>query len=289
MWYSISVLGTFALRLVMNENIIPENPEGAANQETSDSIPFFPGLDGTEAEYKDNKKPESDKPQAHVTPPTGRQKFWKIIRKMSIADWIIAAATTAIAVTGYYQWQAISGQLDVMKQSEQPYVTIEGLVPQDFPDGQLPGFVFVFKNYGRNVATHIFGNTTFSITPNDLGPIEIKIGMVSSNLTQEFALYPRVGNPIFADAGGDFSLIDIPGNATMNRWIAASGTQEWKEHKGAVKAGTEHVYLWGFIGYKDSEGKQMPLEKFCFTYNQQLGRPSVLGPFDACKKTYASQ
>jgi hypothetical protein len=235
---------------------------------------------GNDAEH------ERDDPSRGTVAPQG--KTWNTLKEQlqrtirwldnnngavtAIATAVIAATTIAYTHYARKQWRVMDRQLAELKREQRPILEVESFFPQDFPDGANPSFTLVLRNYGHDMATGIYGNTTMTVSS---APITWDWNAMVYNDFFHLPISPNGPIPRL-DSQGNFTLPPIPGGATKNRWVATES--DWPQHKTAVKAGTEFFYFWGVFSYNEAE-EPVP---FCFTYNPNPTRPTGLGPFDLC-------
>jgi hypothetical protein len=95
----------------MNEENPCKNQDNPEQEKSSSSWEFFIAKE----EMSEHLNTEESKKNSHGS---GDDKKWWIVRfftESNATDWAIVGLTAALVIVGYWQWEAISGQLEEMK------------------------------------------------------------------------------------------------------------------------------------------------------------------------------
>jgi hypothetical protein len=176
-------------------------------------------------------------------------RFNEAIKRSSFTDWCIAAFTCALTVVGYYQLNAMSGQLEEMRRSGRPYV----FVGVSFTDQHEWDTQHTMPIDLKLINT---GNSPAVDLVNTLPQIEIG----PDALTKTRAC--RIDYP-------NSTPVTLPPNQSQMLGISLPVARTPvidPEEQGRIKAHTDFVVVYGGVKYSGLGGGDFETV-YCYLYN----------------------
>lgn len=176
--------------------------------------------------------------------------LWRNLKKPSIADWFVAAATVAMALTSACQWRIMGEQTFLMRR--QLAGTMAAIVKyRDLPNIESPatgnfGFNMEFENVGHVIARNVTVHLKFQMIDMNTGE---RIGKVWDCDPSPFEVAP------------DSTQIKL-----TSCYLNGVDTETWKP----IEEFDETLAVDGTFHYEDGFEDVVPSQKICFRYEPKI-------------------